>query len=102
MILALRKWDNEHADEALKEVVLEALTIYLEDNSHVEFTRTIRSLNKELSQDERKRALEDAVKIAEADGVLQSSERSLIALLAENLGVERYREGIAGANKCNH
>ena len=88
VIGALRKWDNELSDEALKEVVLEALTIYLDDNAHVEFTRTIRSLNKELTQDERKSALEDAVKIAESDGVLQSIERSLIALVAENWGLK--------------
>ena len=88
VIQSLTKWDENLTEDALKEVVLEALTIYMTDDAHVEFTRTIRSLNKQLSQEERKKALEDVVDIAEADGVLQSSERSLITLLAENWGLK--------------
>lgn len=84
VIRSLHKWDDSLSEEGIKEVVLEALTIYIEDDAHVEFTRTVRSLNKQLNQDERKKALEDVLEIAEADGVLQSSERSLITLLAEN------------------
>ena len=88
VIKSLGKWDENLSEEALKEVVLEALAIYMTDDAHVEFTRTVRSLNKQLSQEERKKALEDVVQIAEADGVLQSSERSLITLLAENWGLK--------------
>ena len=84
VIQALHKWDASLSEDSIKEVVLEALAIYMTDDAHVEFTRTVRSLNKQLSSEERKKALEDAVQIAEADGVLQSSERSLITLLAEN------------------
>ena len=88
VIETLKKWDNTLKEETLQEVVLEALAIYLEDDAHVEFTRTIRTLSKELSQEERKRALEDVVQIAEADGVLQSSERSLITVLADIWGLK--------------
>lgn len=84
VIKSLQKWDEKLSVEEVKEVVLEALAIYMTDDAHVEFTRTVRSLNKQLNKDERKKALEDVLQIAEADGVLQSSERSLITLLAEN------------------
>ena len=88
IITSLKKWDDSLPDAILQEVVLEALAIYLEDNANVEFTRTVRSLSKTLNQEERKSALEDVVRIAEADGVLQSSERSLITLLADNWGLK--------------
>ncbi len=88
IIEALKKWDEKLSHDTLQEVVLEAMAIYLEDDAQVEFTRTIRSLNKDLSEEERKIALEDVVQIAEADGVLHSIERSLITLLAENWGLK--------------
>jgi uncharacterized tellurite resistance protein B-like protein len=88
MIGTLQKWDADLDRESVQEIVLEAMTIYLQDNASIEVTRTIRRLNQELSEDERKQALGDVVQIAEADGVLLSSESSLITSLAEIWGIK--------------
>ena len=88
IISTLQKWGQGLTREAVQEIVMEAMSIYLEENASIEVTRTIRRLSKELSEDDRKKALEDVVQIAEADGVLLSSETSLITSLAEIWGLK--------------
>lgn len=88
IIGTLQKWGEGLTREAVQEIVLEAMAIYLQENASIEVTRTIRTLNKELSEQERKQALSDVVQIAEADGVLLSSESSLISSLAEIWGIK--------------
>lgn len=84
----LQKWEKNLTREHVQEIVLEAMAIYLQENASIEVTRTIRALSQSLSENERKQALEDVVHIAEADGVLLSSESSLITSLAEIWGVK--------------
>ena len=86
IIGTLQKWEADLTRENIQEIVLEAMAIYLQENASIEVTRTIRTLSQALSEDEQKQALADVVHIAEADGVLLTSESSLITSLAENLG----------------
>ncbi len=83
----LEMWDDGLDAEAAQELVLEAMAVYLEEDEEekagAEVLRSIHALAASLSEEARRRALEDLVRIAEADGVLLSSERSLIGALAE-------------------
>ena len=88
IIATLQNWGSDLTRDAVQEIVLEAMTIYLQENASIEVTRTIRRLSRELSEDERKKALEDVVRIAEADGVLLSSESSMITSLADIWGLK--------------
>ncbi len=87
IVAAIQGWDSALTPAGAQEIVLEALAVYLQENTGVEVTRTIRALKSSLSEDERRHALEDVVRIAEADGVLLSSETSLIATLADIWGL---------------
>lgn len=79
----LQGWREEFAREEVHEVVLEAMTIFLEGQTEQEVVRSMQSIKGALSREELRRVLEDIVRIAEADGVLLSNERGLISLLAE-------------------
>ncbi|MFK7845945.1 MAG: TerB family tellurite resistance protein [Rhodothermales bacterium] len=84
----LQKWEDNLTRENVQEIVLEAIAIYMQESASIEVTRTIRTLSQSLSEKERKQALEDVVEIAEADGVLLTSESSLITSLAEIWGIK--------------
>ncbi len=84
----LQKWEANLTRENVQEIVLEAIAIYMQENASIEVTRTIRTLSQTLSEQERKQALSDVVHIAEADGVLLTSESSLITSLAEIWGIK--------------
>ncbi len=87
IVATIQGWNPALSKAGAQEIVLEALAVYLQENASVEVTRTIRSLKSTLSEEERRHALEDVVRIAEADGVLLSSETSLIATLADIWGL---------------
>ncbi|MEZ4700318.1 MAG: TerB family tellurite resistance protein [Rhodothermales bacterium] len=87
IIAMIRGWDESLTESEAQEIVLEAMAIYLQENASVEVTRTIRSLKASLDEDGRKHALMDVVRIAEADGVLLSSESSMISTLADIWGL---------------
>lgn len=79
---ALRAWPSSETLET-KEIIMEAMAIHLEEGAGDEITRAMVALKKNLSVEERSKALEQAVRIAEADGVILASERSLILKLAD-------------------
>lgn len=89
---ALRGWDHRLDVSAAKEVVMEAMTVYLREDAGEEVTRSISVLADAFSEEERRRAIEDVVRIAEADGILLSSEQSLIAALADAWRVKAVEE----------
>lgn len=90
----LQKWEENLTRENVQEIVLEAMAIYMQENASIEVTRTIRTLSQTLSEDDRKQALEDVVHIAEADGVLLTSESSLITSLAEIWGIKAEAQSL--------
>ena len=80
---ALQQWRAAFDVEDVQEVMLEAMTVFLEEDAGDEVVRSMKSLKDLLTEEERCKALEDVVRIAEADGVLLSSEQGLISMLAE-------------------
>lgn len=78
----LEGWRDEFPADEVQDVVMEALAIYLEDEDGEEVLQSISQLKQQLDPAERRRALEDIVRIAEADGVLLSAEQHLISRLA--------------------
>ncbi len=79
----LQHWRENFPADQVQDVVMEAVAIFMGDNAELEVKRSMESLKKQLSKSSRQRALEDVVRIAEADGVLLSSELDLIHRLAE-------------------
>ena len=79
----LQHWRENFPADEVQDVVMEAVAIFMGDNADLEVHRSMESLKKQLSLSSRQRALEDVVRIAEADGVLLSSELDLIYKLAE-------------------
>jgi uncharacterized tellurite resistance protein B-like protein len=89
---ALRGWTLVPDDVKVQEVVLEAATAFLEGDSQTEVRRSIRRLREDLSFGERRRALRDVMRIAEADGVLLEREQGLIHRLADAWSLKQMSE----------
>lgn len=79
---AIATWRTDLSAVEVNEVVLEAVAVFLEGNPRVEVVHSMQSLKEVLDPDQRRRALDDIVRIAEADGVLLHRERGLITFLA--------------------
>jgi uncharacterized tellurite resistance protein B-like protein len=93
---ALSGWRDEFSVDEVQEVVMEAVTIYLEETSRDEVRESIRSLRHSLTEEERHQALEDIVRIAEADGIMLVSERSLIRALSQEWGLKATADILLG------
>ncbi|NND72772.1 MAG: hypothetical protein HKN43_14440 [Rhodothermales bacterium] len=78
----LRDWRGDLEVKVVQEVVVETLAVFLEGSPNDEVVDSIISLSKSLSREERIRAIEDAVRIAKADGIVLGSEQTLISSLA--------------------
>ena len=85
---ALSEWRPQDSADEIQEIVMEAIAVILEGDADDEVARSIRSLKEALTIDQRRKALEDAMHIAEADGVLLDTERTLITVLAEIWEIE--------------
>lgn len=84
----LSGWRSPFQPDEVQDVVMEAVSVYLEDGAEDAVLRAIDTLGQHLSEEERRQALKDVVRIAEADGVLLSSERNLISTLADRWNVK--------------
>ena len=80
----LQQWRENFPADEVQDVVMEAVAIFMGDDADVEVTNSMAALKQQLPHDDRLRALEDAVRIAEADGVLLHSELDLIYRMAES------------------
>lgn len=89
---ALLEWTVVPDDTHVQEVVMEAATAFLEGDSRAEVRRSIDQLGEELTFVERRRALRDVMRIAEADGVLLEREQGLIHVLAEAWSLKQLSE----------
>jgi tellurite resistance protein len=89
---ALQSWAVVPDDAHVQEIVMEAATAFLEGEARKEVQRSIDTLSEELSREERRRALRDAMRIAEADGVLLEREQGLIHILAEAWSLKEMSE----------
>lgn len=79
---AIGRWRPDDEPEHIREVVVEAWALFEADETGDEVVAAIESLNSKLEDSSKQRALEDAMLIAEADGILLSSERTLLSVLA--------------------
>ncbi len=68
-------------DAQVRDVIMEAMSVYLEVDPEEEVGRAIHDLREQLPPEALQTALEHVVRIAEADGILLSTEQSLIATL---------------------
>ncbi|MFO8098483.1 MAG: TerB family tellurite resistance protein [Salinibacter sp.] len=91
---ALQRWTALPDDVKVEEVVLEAATAFLEGDASEEVQRSIRRLGEDLSSGERRRALRDVMRIAEADGVLLEREQGLIHRLADAWSLKQMSESL--------
>ncbi len=89
---SLAGWDLIPDDAPVQEVVMEAATAFLEGNARAELRRSIGDLADELSMDQRRRALHDVIRIAEADGVVLEREQGIIHTLAESWSLKRLSQ----------
>lgn len=89
---ALQNWRENFPADEVQDVVMEAVAIFMGDHADQEVHHSMESLKKQLSLSSRQQALEDVVRIAEADGVLLSSEQDLIHKLAETWDIRPIGE----------
>ncbi|WP_245846040.1 TerB family tellurite resistance protein [Longibacter salinarum] len=86
---ALKDWAVVSEDTHVQEIVMEAATAFIEGDANSELTRAIDTLGGSLGPDERRRALTDVIRIAEADGVLLEREQGLISRVADAWSLRR-------------
>lgn len=80
---ALKHWKPEASDDAIREIIVEAMTVLIDDRASDEVNRSVERLGEELSEEGLTRVLEQVTRIAEADGILLRREEHLIGTLAE-------------------
>ena len=86
---SLESWELVPDEDRIQEVVMEAATAFLEGNARAELRRSIGELADELSAEQRRQALHDVIRIAEADGVVLEREQGIIHTLAESWSLKR-------------
>jgi uncharacterized tellurite resistance protein B-like protein len=91
----------EEEGKRVQQIVTEAMNAYLEDVEEREeherdVAEAVEALGRELGAEDRRHALEDAMRIAEADGVLLSSEQNLITALADAWDLRETGEQLLG------
>ncbi len=88
VVTALHRWRPDISINDVREIVLEALAILLDEDASDEVVAAIDRLQSSLSAEERRTALEDVVQIAQADGVILGRERTFISHLARAWSVK--------------
>lgn len=83
IVESLKAWDTSLEHEAIQELVLETMAVFLEGNPRDEVVDCINTLKRTLSRQQRIQALKDVVRIAKADGIVLGSEHDLISVLAQ-------------------
>ncbi len=81
LVEAVAHWRPGLDTEAVREVVLEALAIFMERDAEDEVKRAVLDLAEALEEEDLRRALEQVVRIAEADGIMLTAEQTLITEL---------------------
>lgn len=82
IVSAIRRWQPSWAEERIHEVVMESLAVMLEEDGQSEIVPSINRLKSALEPASRRRAFEDLVRVAESDGLVLGSERSMLSIMA--------------------
>ena len=85
---ALHGWRQDLSVDDIREVTMESLAVLLDEDSSTEVFSAIDRLQESLSTEERNRALEDVVRIAQSDGVFIGRERTFVSHLARAWSVK--------------
>lgn len=88
----IARWRPEASRPEVHEIVLESIAAYLQSDAEEEVVRSVRSLEKALTIDKRREALEDAMRIAEADGILLNSEQNILSIVASIWDIRATRD----------
>ena len=88
---ALRRWADRE-EPAIRDVIVEATTLFVETDVAAEVRRAMRALRSALSPEERRRTVRHLIRIAEADGVLLEREQGFIHTLAEAWSLKELSE----------
>lgn len=88
---ALEAWEREQ-NAAVREVILEAATAFVEGDARAEVRRAMQSLRSALAPQERRDTVRHLIRIAEADGVLLEREQGFIHTLAEAWSLKELSE----------
>lgn len=92
LVEAVADWRPDWEQTSAREIVLEALTVFVERDADTELQRAVEELAQTLSEDELRQALEQVVHIAEADGIVLSAEQTLITDLGRAWSLKRLSE----------
>lgn len=89
---ALSRWKPTADRAEINEIVLESVAAFLESDPEKEVIQSVKALGNALSLEKRREALEDIIRIAEADGVLLNAEQNILSVLADAWGVRATKE----------
>jgi uncharacterized tellurite resistance protein B-like protein len=89
---ALARWKPSADRAEINEIVLESVAVFLESDPEAEVLHSVRALGEALSLEKRQEALEDIMRIAEADGVLLNAEQNLLSILADVWGIRATKD----------
>lgn len=80
---ALKHWSPDASEGAIDEIIVEAMSVLMEEEAHAEVNHSIARLGERLSEPDLSQVLAQVNHIAEADGILLEREEHLIGTLAE-------------------
>jgi len=89
---ALKTWKPDTKEHDIHEIVLEAASIFFESDPEKEVVQSVESLGLALSTEQKQQLLEDAMRVAEADGVLLNSELNILSILAAAWDIRATRD----------
>jgi len=89
---ALLKWRPGAESADIHEIVLESASVFFESDAEKEVVQSVRSLGEALNIEQRREVLEDAMKIAEADGVLLNAEQNILSILASAWDIKATKD----------
>lgn len=98
---ALASWASVLDLPDPEETVVEAVALLTEPTAREEVKRAIHALRDQLNADQRRQAIADVVRIAEADGILLTSERGLIDTLARVWDVKATKNRLLDATTAH-
>ena len=88
IVSALHSWRQDLSLDDMREVAMESLAVLLDEDSSTEVFSAIDRLQDSLSGEERARALDDVVRVAQSDGVFLGRERTFVSHLARAWAVK--------------
>lgn len=91
---SIARWRPDDTMDEVREIVFEAVAVFQESDIDEEVARSIRSLKTSLSREQRERAMRDVLAVAEADGIIQNNERSLLAVVGDIWDIQETQESM--------